>query len=396
MILEFFLLAFAALRANKTRSLLSMLGVIIGVSTVILVVGIGMTAQNIIADQFKNLSADSIMVAEDGINSNVSFEDVEFVLEKAKYISSGIPSVRGSASASYSSFSSGYGVFGVRPGFFTFSNLVVLEGRLLSDEELLTYDKKVVIGDNIADDLRKEYPGATLIGESIFINKKKFEIVGILKENGNSGPAISYDKTLFMPYEVADKTILGASGQTLIIFLGTSVKTMKESKEELIRLMRESHDLKEWEEDDFRLFDAGNLVASAQLAAKVLTYLLLSVASIILLVSGIGIMNVMFVVVAERTKEIGVMKAVGAPQRIILLQFLLESVMLSVLGGIIGILIGIGLITLINIPGFVTIPLSFGWMIIAFFFSVGVGIFFGWYPALKASQLDPVDALRSE
>jgi len=253
-----------------------------------------------------------------------------------------------------------------------------------------------VLGDHIADDLRKEYPNASLIGEYIFINKKKFEIVGILKENGNSGPAISYDNTLFMPYETGDKTILASSGQTLIIFIGSSVNTMKQASEELKKLMRESHKLKEWEDDDFRLFDAGNLVASAQLAAKVLTYLLLSVASIILLVSGIGIMNVMFVVVAERTKEIGIMKAIGAPQKTILFQFLLESVMLSVIGGLIGIAIGVGLISLANLPGFVKIPLSFGWMMIAFWFSVGVGIFFGWYPALKASKLDPVDALRSE
>lgn len=413
MISEFFLMAFQSLLANKTRTALSMLGVVIGVFTVVLVTGIGSSAQTMIENQFKNLSVDSIMVVEDGGKSKLSPDDIEYVLKNSEYFKKGIASLRGGSNASFGDFSQPSAVFGVNDGFFNFSKLQVEQGRTFTEKELSTKPKKAIVGHNILDEIHKEYPGVDIVGESFTINKKKFEVIGVLKENGNSGPAISYDDSIFLPYETARVNVLGDAGEMFIVFLVKNVEQSEEAKEDLIQTLRESHSLKEWNEDDFRIFDSGSLVSLFTGAARVLTFLLLAVASIILVVSGIGIMNVMFVVVAERTKEIGIMKAIGARKQSILSQFLLESVQLSVVAGSIGIVLAAGVIYGVNfavakigqsileqtgtnpMAGFF-IPLSLDWVIIAFVFSVAVGIIFGMYPAIKASKMDPVDALRSE
>lgn len=413
MIVEFFLMAFRSLRANKTRTALSMLGVIIGVFTVILVTGIGSSAQTMIENQFKNLSVDSLMVIEDGGKSKLSPDDIDYVLRSSSYFRAGIESLRGGSSVRFGEFSQPAAVFGISEGFFDFSNLSLAQGRNFTNNELETKPKKAIIGHNILEEIQKEYPGVDILGESFTLNKKKFQVIGILKKNGNSGPAISYDDSIFLPYETARVNVLGESGEIFIVFLVKNVAESTQAKESLIQTLREAHSLKEWNEDDFRIFDSGSLVSLFTGAARILTLLLLAVASIILLVSGIGIMNVMFVVVAERTKEIGIMKAIGAKESTILTQFLLESIQLSMGAGIIGILLANGVITGINflvkiigtslenntgnnpLEGFF-IPLSWEWGITAFLFSVGVGIIFGLYPALKASRMDPVDALRSE
>ena len=409
---EFIIMAFQALLANKTRTALSMLGVIIGVSTVILVTGIGTAAENMIGDQFKNLSVDSILVVEDGGSSKLSPDDIEKVVQ-SPYIKKGIAALRGGSNMSYSGFSGNYAVFGLGDGFFEFSNLKVGTGQGFTPEDLSSRPKKVILGYNLSEDILEEYPNTDLIGDFIKINKKQFEIIGILEENGNSGPAISYDNSIFLPYDTADKNVLGVNGEMFITFIVEDIEKSEEAKEDMTQILREAHNLKEWNEDDFRFFDAGSLVSVFTGAAKVFTYLLLSIASIILVVSGIGIMNVMFVVVAERTKEIGILKAVGAKQSSILAQFLLESVQLSLVAGSIGIAIGTGIIwginTVVRIIGEnilaqtgtnpvmgLFLPISVDWIIISFCFSVAVGIFFGFVPALQASRLDPVDALRSE
>lgn len=411
--IEFITMAFTSLMANKTRTFLSMLGVIIGVFTVIVVTGIGNTAQTMIENQFKNLSVDSIMVVEDGASSKLSPDDIDYILENSQYFKSGIASLRGGGTISFGDFTEPSAVFGIEQGFFQFSNLAVEKGRNFSEEELSSRTKKAIIGYNVWEEVQKKYPGINVLGEDVTLNKKKFEVVGVLKKNGNSGPAISYDDSIFLPYQTAKVNVLGDNGEMFIVFLVHNVEENEQAKESLIETLREAHKLKEWNEDDFRLFDSGSLVSLFTGSAKIFTYFLLAISSIILLVSGIGIMNVMFVVVAERTKEIGILKAIGAKKSSILVQFLLESIQLSVVAGLIGIGLGAGFIYAVNaiitkignsialktgsnpMEG-IFIPLSNEWMGIAFLFSVAVGIVFGMYPAIKASKMDPVDALRSE
>ena len=221
-------------------------------------------------------------------------------------------------------------------------------------------------------------------------------MIGVLKKVGGRLGPLSVDEAVILPNTAAEKNILGGRGMVMINIQADSVDNIEAATQEITAILRAEHKLKIDQEDDFRIMDAGSMVATAQETAKMMSYLLTAIAAITLLVSGIGIMNVMFVTVAERTKEIGIAKAIGGKRADILWQFLLESVILSMLGGLIGIGLGLGLIPLVAKINIITLAYSWNGPIIGFSFSVLVGIFFGFYPAFKASRLDPVDALRSE
>jgi putative ABC transport system permease protein len=221
-------------------------------------------------------------------------------------------------------------------------------------------------------------------------------VVGILKKLGSRLGMISIDEAVIIPSSTAEKSILGTKGQVMIVTTVDNVDNTGIATSSIASVLRSEHKLSTTQENDFNIMDAGSMVAAAQESAKTMTSLLTAIAAITLLVSGIGIMNVMFVTVAERTKEIGIAKAIGGKQSDILLQFLLESVILSMVGGLIGMAIGQALIPIISYFNLIAMASSATGPIIGFSFSVVVGIFFGFYPAFKASRLDPVDALRSE
>jgi putative ABC transport system permease protein len=225
---------------------------------------------------------------------------------------------------------------------------------------------------------------------------KKIEVVGVLKKLGSRVGMISVDESVIIPSTTAEKSILGTRGQVMITTTVDNVDNTALATSSITTVLRTEHNLKASQEDDFRIMDAGSMVAAAQASAKTMTALLTAIAAITLLVSGIGIMNVMFVTVAERTKEIGIAKAIGGKRTDILSQFLLESVILSMVGGLIGMTIGQVAIPIISYFDLISMASSWTGPIIGFTFSVLVGIFFGFYPAFKASRLDPVDALRSE
>lgn len=395
--LEILRMAFQSLWSNKVRSWLSILGIIIGVSTVIAVVGIGMGAQKKVEEQFKNLSATTIMVSPTGgrsASSKLSDKDVPFVLENAPSISSGTAVLRGNNIAiTGESAEKNVTVLGGYPELFTESNLFFEEGKSFEESDILSRSQKVVLGRNLADELFEEVPLQNVLEKTVTISGRKYEIIGILKLNGQSG-MISYDDTLFMPYKTAERNILGSNGTVLLYFNARSIDEVNIALLEIESLLRESHRLRSTQDNDFRVRDPGSIVASAQESSQTMTYLLTAVATIVLIVSGIGIMNVMFVSVSERTKEIGVLKALGAQQKDVLFQFLSEAVILSLLGGIVGILLGYSVIPLLQ-ENFGAVY-SFWGGVIGFSFSALVGIFFGFYPAFKASHLDPVEALRSE
>ena len=400
--LEILKMALEALLANKVRSGLSMLGIIIGVSTVIIVVGIGLGSQQRVADQYKNLNVTSVIVMgmrgrDSASSSKVSAKDVSYVLANANYVETGTAVLQGNLDVSFGKTSASFSVFGSEANFFDISNLDLTAGRIFTEDESKNTALLTVIGNGILTEFwGEDAEPANVLGEILTVGNKKVEVVGILKEIGSSTGPMRFDDSVLVPYTTAAKYLLGSGTKPNLYFLATDANTVDLATAEVEGLLRTNHKLKATKENDFRIFDAGSMVGAATDTAATLTILLTSVAAIVLIVSGIGIMNVMFVTVTERTREIGIIKAVGGEQKDILAQFLAESVMLSMIGGIIGVGIGEAAIPFLNnLEGWFVLhsPIS---IVVGFCFSVIVGIFFGFYPALKASRLDPVDALRSE
>lgn len=390
-------MSFESLLAKKTRTFLSMLGIIIGVATVIAVFAVGQGAQESVNSQFQNLSANSIMVMSNmgrGMTSSSKLKASDaLLLKEADHISSVTGAIQGNASVSYGSVDKSYSLIGVDNNFLDISNLQIEKGKGIEEIDVEDKEMVAVIGSTAASDLFAEIDP---IGEIISVGGKKVEVVGVLKKLGSRIGMISVDEGVIIPYTSAEKSILGTKGQVMITLTVDNVDNTGLATSSITSILREEHVLKLTQEDDFRIMDAGSMVAAAQESAKTMTALLTAIAAITLLVSGIGIMNVMFVTVAERTKEIGIAKAIGGKQSDVLLQFLLESLILSMVGGFIG--MGIGQLAIPIISHFNLLAVTSSWQgpIIGFTFSVLVGIFFGFYPAYKASRLDPVDALRSE
>lgn len=392
-----------ALISNKIRSFLSILGIVIGVSTVIVVVGIGTGSKKQIEDQYKNLSATQVMVMKTMgrgaiTTSKLEVTDADIIRQQVAHVSDATAFVTGDSAVSYGKESSSFSLFGARYNFFDITNLDLLAGRLLTEEDDIGRAKVAVVGSGLVETLfGEDFDATKVVGETLTLDGKKVDIVGVLKENGGSAMGrMSYDDALYMPYTTAEKTMLGGNAQMMIVVLMDSVNYIESGMDEITTVLRAEHKLKLTQEDDFRMFDPGSMVGAAQDSANTMSLLLVSIATIVLIVSGVGIMNVMFVTVAERTKEIGIAKAIGAKQEDILSQFLLESIILSIGGGLIGVGIGQIVIPILNqFDGWYVVS-SFSGVILSFTFSALVGLFFGFYPAFKASRLDPVDALRSE
>ena len=393
---EILKMAFESLLANKTRSLLSMLGIIIGVSTVIAVFAIGQGAQDAVDEQFAGLSAKSIIVMQMGgksASSKLSIDDVAVIKEQSQNIEAGTGILQGTSAVSYGLVDGSHSVVGTDLEFFTISKLELTAGRLFTEEE--SKSRLAMIGSNVYETFYAE--GEDAVGTSITVAGKKLEVIGVFKETGGNLGKLSKDDAVYIPYTTAASTVLGSSGGTIMLTLeSTSVDTVAIATEEVTEILREEHSLRASVADDFRIFDAGSMVSAAQDSASLMSTILTLVAAITLLVSGIGIMNVMFVTVAERTKEIGIAKAIGGKQGDILTQFLMESIILSMLGGVVGVVLGQAAIPIISNLNIMAMASSATGPILGFSFSALVGITFGFYPALKASRLDPVDALRSE
>ncbi len=390
-------MSFESLLANKTRSFLSMLGIIIGVSTVIAVFAIGQGAQQAVDEQFQGLSANSIIVMSlrgKIESSKLETTDSKIIAENCPHISETTAVIQGSMAISFESEEGSFNVMGIESNYFEMSSINTNQGRLITIEDIENNERVAILGSSVVETLFFE--NDKIIGQNIKINGKMIEVIGTVEETGRSMGKNSLDDAIYLPNTTAEKSILGSTASIMIFTVADSVENVEIASKELVKTLREEHGLKDGQADDFKIMDAGAMVGAAQDSAKMMTFLLTSVAAIVLLVSGIGIMNVMFVTVAERTKEIGIAKAIGGKQGDILGQFLLESVILSTIGGLLGIIIGSLAIPILSKFDIMTVAFSWTGPIIGFCFSVIVGIFFGFYPALKASRLDPVDALRSE
>ena len=398
MIWEIVKMSFDSLMAKKTRSLLSMLGIIIGVATVIAVFAIGKGAQESVNAQFQNLSVNSILIMPNRgrgftSSSKLKASDAQLLLS-ADHIASATGAIEGNTTVSYGSVDKNYSVVGADQNFIGLANLQVDSGRALTSDDVDGKAMVAVIGNTVVSDLFTN--GENPVGSTITVGGKKLDVVGVLKKVGSRVGMISVDTAVFIPYSTAEKSVLGDKGQVMIMTTVDNIDNTAAATSSVTSILRTEHKLNISQNDDFMIMDAGSMVAAAQQSAQTLTSLLTGVAAITLLVSGIGIMNVMFVIVSERTKEIGIAKAIGGKQADILTQFLLESVILSTIGGIIGMILGQAAIPIISYFNWMSVASSWTGPIIGFSFSVFVGILFGFYPALKASRLDPFDALRSE
>ena len=396
--------AVVSLTRNKTRSLLTILGITIGIAAVICVVAIGKAGQARVEKQLNNLGDNFVWIeaggrAVNGIRTGthdtttLTAADAVAIKNQISLIKSVSPNVDDPIQIVYGNQNWHTSYRGVSPEYFDIKRWVIDQGAAFSQDDVDRSADVCVIGRSVRTQL---FGVEDPIGKVVRLNNLPFKVVGTLQPKGLSLSGQDQDDTVIMPYTTAQKKIKGVSWLDDILCSAVSFDAVKIAGQEAAAILRDRHHLRPEEEDDFNIRNPEDIIQAQLDASKTLTVLLIAVASISLLVGGIGIMNVMLVSVTERTREIGVRVAVGAPEEAIRLQFLGESVMLSLVGGAAGVLAGIGGSYLVGQTLQWPLELSADAVLVAAFFSVAVGVFFGYYPALKASRLDPIEALRYE
>jgi putative ABC transport system permease protein len=391
---QLFKLVLINIYQNKVRTFLTTLGVIVGTATIFLVVAIGAGGEAQVNEQYSRLNVGTIIVmaAQRGrVVDPLTKKDAKLFTE-SENIAYAFPILRGNGDINYDNFSFKSGFIAIPPGFQENNNLTIQQGRALEEEDEKKKNKCAVLGAELANTLTDGYP-SEIVGRSISINSRKFEVVGIYNRVGDSGSGASYDDSAFITYSVGEKYLLGTRANPTIIVQATGLETVQLAINDVTNILNETHRMGGAEQ--FRILDAGSRLAAAQASARTMSLLLLAVAVVVLIVSGIGIMNVMFVTVKERTKEIGTLKAIGAKKQEILSQFLLEAVIISLVGGLLGVILGFFAIPLLKYFELPALP-SVGGILLGLIFSVITGVFFGFYPAWKAAELNPIDALRYE
>ncbi|MFZ5595776.1 MAG: ABC transporter permease [Bacillota bacterium] len=379
---------------NKIRSFLTTLGVIAGTATIFMVVAIGKGAEDQVNQQYSKLNVGTIMVspAQRGrVVDPLTKKDAE-LFKESDNIAQAFAVLQGNGTVNYGNYSTEARYSAVQPDFQTSYNLTAQYGRMLDEGDETKKNKYAVVGAELANTLTEGNPGE-LVGGNITINGRKLEVIGIYNRVGDSESFMSYDDSVFVPYSVGEKYLLGTRANPTITAQATGLDTVDQAIADITAILDENHRL--GGADQFRIMDAGSRLAAAQESARTMSMLLLSVAVVVLIVSGIGIMNVMFVTVKERTREIGTLKAIGAKKREILSQFLMEAVIISLMGGIVGIAAGFLSLPVLKYLELAAVSSVEG-IVLGLAFSVVTGIFFGFYPALKASDLNPIDALRYE
>jgi putative ABC transport system permease protein len=395
---------FKALARNRVRSLLTMLGIIMGVASFICVVGVGRAGSSRVEDQLSKVGDNLIWVeagsrARSGVRigtrgtKTLTTGDSQAVLEQVPGVKSASPNVDGHIQAVYGNLNWGTQYRGVSPEYFEIRKWEIVLGAAFTKQDVEGNAAVCVLGQTVATNLFSEEDP---IGETINVNAVPFKVVGVLQGKGFSATGADQDDFIVMPITTAQKRITGQEWLDDIYFSAVSREGIRETTRQIVGVMRERHHLRANEDDDFNIRTPEELIRTQLAAANIFMWFLGIVASLSLLVGGIGIMNIMLISVTERTREIGIRLAVGATEQDIQLQFLTEAMVMSVAGGIFGVLAG-------AFSGFV-VHATLGWeiqlsaqiMAIAGLFSAGVGIFFGYYPARKAAQLDPIEGLRYE
>ena len=402
-----FQIALRALWVNKMRSFLTMLGIIIGVGAVITMLAVGTGASEKIADQIASIGSNLIMVVPGsvtqggirmggGSTSTLTKDDAEAIEKECSAVSAVAPILNSSAQVVYGNQNWSTGIYGTSPGILDVKDCELVAGRNFIDQEIRSASKVCLLGQTVVDNL---FGGIDPVGQIIRIKKVPFTVIGILETKGQSIIGQDQDDVIYIPLTTAQKKIVGRSTPGMvrsIMVKARSAEDLSLAEKQVTELLRQRHRTGGNKEDDFTVRNLTQMMQMAEQAAKVMTILLGAIASISLLIGGIGIMNIMLVSVTERTREIGIRMAIGAKTWDIRIQFIIEALTLSMIGGIFGITLGVtGSAILSAVAGWPTIvsPLS---IILAFGFSGLIGVFFGFYPAYKASLLNPIDALRYE
>lgn len=398
-------IAWNAIKLNKMRAFLTMLGVIIGVASVIAMLAIGEGSKKSIKDQISSMGSNVINIRPGassfggvrtggGESQSLTMKDIEIIKNEATLITDISPQVSGSGQVIYGANNWPTSIYGVSPEYLSIKILEVTNGSMFTDREVKSASKVAVIGQTVVDNL---FPnGEKPIGKTIRFNKIPFKVIGVLEEKGESNFGQDQDDVILSPYTTVQKRILATTYLQSIITSAVSEEKATEAADELVAILRKSHNITDNDEDDFNVFSMDELISTFSSTSEMLTILLVAIASISLLIGGIGIMNIMYVSVKERTREIGLRMAVGGKGQDILLQFLIEAFLISVTGGLIGVLIGVSsTIAIEKILNWPTVITSFS-IVISFLVCAITGVFFGWYPARKAASLDPIQALRYE
>jgi putative ABC transport system permease protein len=401
------LIAIRALRVNKMRALLTMLGIIIGIAAVIAMVAIGTGASKMISDQIASIGSNLLLVipgstTSGGLRSGsggtptLTYDDAKAVKAECPSVAAVAPMVRGSAQVVFGNQNWSTIVMGVTPEMLTVRDWPLAAGRNISQSDVDGATKNCLLGQTVAENL---FGSADPVGKSIRIKKIPFTVIGLLARKGQSPQGQDQDDVVYVPLRTAQRKLFGSQFPNTVgamMIQAQSAEVLKRAEEEVTALLNQRHRIGPTKEADFTVRNLSEILAVSEQSSKVMSLLLGAVASISLIVGGIGIMNIMLVSVTERTREIGIRMAIGAKQRDILLQFLTEAVLLTTCGGVIGMGLGVGgalaVANLMKWPALIS-PEA---IVIAFVFSAAVGVFFGYYPAHKAAKLNPIDALRYE
>lgn len=398
-------IALRALANNKLRGFLTMLGIIIGVASVITMLAIGQGSKKSIQSQISEMGSNMIMIQpgadmRGGVRQDASametlkLQDYEDLVNETRYISGISPSVNSSGQVIYGANNTPSSVYGVSPEYLDIRRYKIEEGDMFSEQDIQSAAKVCVVGKTVIDELFKN--GENPIGKVIRFNKIPFRIIGTLESKGYNSMGMDQDNLILAPYTTIQKRVLAITHLQGLTCSALKEDYTDQAIDEITEILRRNHKLKPTDDDDFTIRSQQELSTMLTSTTDMMTVLLAAVAGISLLVGGIGIMNIMYVSVTERTREIGLRMSIGAKGRDILAQFLIESVLISITGGLIGVLLGVGAALLVNGVAHFPIFIQPWSVFLSFAVCTATGVFFGWYPAKKAAQLDPIEAIRYE
>ncbi len=400
-----FRIALKALGNNKMRGFLTMLGIIIGVASVITMLAIGQGSKRSIRSQIAEMGSNMIMVhpgadmrggvrQDPAAMQSLKLEDFNSIIEECRYVTYCSPSVNSSGQVIYGANNSPTTIYGINADYLEIRKYTMAEGDMFSDEDIASSAKVCVVGKTVVDNLFVN--GENPVGKVIRFGKIPFRIIGVLTSKGYNTMGMDQDDLILAPYTTIQKRVLAITHLQSLYCSAISEEMTEEAEEEISSILRRNHKLKETDEDDFNIRSQQELSTMMNSTTDMMTMLLACIAGISLLVGGIGIMNIMYVSVTERTREIGLRMSIGAKGRDILAQFLIEAILISVTGGLIGVILGVGASGMVKWLAGWPVYVQLYSVILAFVVCTVTGIFFGWYPARKASNLDPIEAIRYE